>query len=67
MEKIYLEKKDKFIKIRVTKTQRKKLKELAKKHFGMNLSEVLLYGAMKLISEKESINNDKDLINRVEK
>ena len=48
--------KSEVIQIRLTKDEKKYIQEIARKN-KMNMSEFLLYGAMKIISESEFYNN----------
>lgn len=52
--------KSEVIQIRLTKDEKKYIQEIARKN-KMNMSEFLLYGAMKIISESEFYNNNQKL------
>lgn len=52
--------KSEVIQIRLTKDEKKCIQEIARKN-KMNMSEFLLYGAMKIISESEFYNNNQQL------
>ncbi|MGL6184398.1 MAG: plasmid mobilization protein [Clostridium chrysemydis] len=49
-------KKTEVIQIRLTQEEKNKLQEISRKN-RMSMSEFLLYGAMKVISESEFYNN----------
>lgn len=50
-----MSKKSEVIQIRLTKDEKNKLQEIARKN-RMNMSEFLLYGAMRTIAEDEFVN-----------